>query len=68
MNTAAELYRLLREAHGEHTPSQGTCERWCRRFKSNDFDTRSEGRQETWKTAKKFQGVELQALLDEDES
>ena len=25
--TAAESYRLLREAHGEHAPSQGTRER-----------------------------------------
>ena len=31
--TAADSYRLLREAYGEHAPSQDTCERWFRRFK-----------------------------------
>ena len=31
-------------------------------------DTRQEGRQGTWKTAKKFEEEELQALLDEDDS
>ncbi|EGI58127.1 Mariner Mos1 transposase [Acromyrmex echinatior] len=36
--TAAESYRLLREAYGEHDPSQDICERWFRRFKSGDFD------------------------------
>ena len=44
------------------------CERWFRRFKSGDFDTRKEGRQGTWKSAKKFDDVELQVLLDEDDS
>ena len=52
LKTVAESYRLLREAHGEHAPSQDTCEQWFRRFKSGDFDTRQEGRQGTWKTAK----------------
>ena len=65
---AAESYRLLREAYGEHVPSQDTCERWFRRFKRGDFDTRQKGRQETWKTAKKFEDVELQTLLDEVDS
>ena len=37
--TVAESYRLLREAFGEHSPSQDTCEWWFRRFKSGDFDT-----------------------------
>ena len=44
------------------------CERRFQRFKSGDFDTRQVGRQGTWKTAKKFEDVELQALLDEDDS
>ena len=43
--TAAESYRLLREVCGEYVLSQNTCERWFRRFKSGDFDTRQEGRQ-----------------------
>ena len=66
--TAAESYRLLLEAYGQYAPSQDTCERWFRRFESGDFDTRQEGRQGTWKTAKKFENVELQALLDGDDS
>ena len=66
--TAAESYRLLLEVYGEHAPSQDTCEQRFRRFKSGDFDTRQEGRQETRKTAKKFEYVELQAWLEEDDS
>ena len=66
--TAAESYRLLRDVYGEHASSRDTCERSFRRFKSGDLDTKLEGRQETWKTAKKFEDVELQALLDEDNS
>ena len=42
--TVAESHRLLQEAYGGHTPSQDTCERWCRGFKSSDFDTRQEER------------------------
>ena len=36
--TAAESYRLLREAYGQHAPWQDTCEPWFRRFKSGDFE------------------------------
>ena len=43
--TDAESYPLLREAYGEHGPSQDTCKRWFRHFKSGDFDTRQEGKQ-----------------------
>ena len=66
--TAAESYRLLRESNGDHALSQDTCERRFWRFKSGDFDTRHEERQETWKTAKNIEDVEFQALLDEDDS
>ena len=52
--TAAVLYRLFREGYGELVSSQDTCERWFRRFKSGDLDTSQEGRQGTWKIAKKF--------------
>ena len=65
--TAAESYRLLREAYGEHAPLQDTCKRWFCRFKNGDFDTRQEGRN-VWKIAKKFEDDELQALLEEDDS
>ena len=36
--TDAESYRLLREAYGEFAPTQDTCERWFRRFKSGYFE------------------------------
>ena len=63
--TAAELYRLLREAYGERAPSQDTCGRWFWRFKSGDFDTIQEERQGIWKNAKKLEVVKLQALLEQ---
>ncbi|EGI58037.1 Mariner Mos1 transposase [Acromyrmex echinatior] len=63
--TAAESYRLLREAYGEHAPSQDTCERRFRRFKSGDFDVADK---EHGKSSKRYEDVELQALLDEDDS
>ncbi len=63
--TAAESYRLLREAYGERAPSQDTCERWFRRFKSGDFDVADK---ERGKPPKKYEDVELQSLLDEDDS
>ena len=47
--TAAESYRLFRQAYGEHAPSQDACERWFRPFKNGDFYTRQEARQRTWK-------------------
>ena len=65
--TAAESHRLLREAYGERAPSLNTYKRWFRRFKSGNFDTRQEGKQGTWKITKKFEDIELQALLDEDD-
>ena len=62
---AAESYRLLGEAYGEHAPSQKTCERWFQRFKIGDFDVANK---EHGKPPKKYEDVELQALLDEDDS
>ena len=66
--TAAESYRLLRKAYGDRAPSQDTYERWFRRFKRCDFNTRPEGKRGTWKTAKKFENEELRPLLDESDS
>ena len=63
--TAAESYRLLGEAYGEHAPSQKTYERWFQRFKIRDFDVANK---EHGKPPKKYEDVELQALLDEDDS
>nr|KAF6387346.1 hypothetical protein mMyoMyo1_007855 [Myotis myotis] len=61
--SAAESYRILREAYGEHAPSQDTCERWFKRFKSDDFDVKDK---EHPGQPKKFEDQQLQALLDED--
>ena len=61
--TAAESYWLLGEAYGEHIPSQKMCERWFQRFKIGDFDADKEH----GKPSKKYEDVELQALLDEDD-
>ena len=36
--TAAESYRLLREAYSKQAPSRDTCERWFRHFKRGDFE------------------------------
>jgi len=63
--TATELYRLLGEIYDEHAPSQKTCERWFQRFKIGDFDVADK---EHGKPPKKYEDVELQALLDEDDS
>ena len=43
--SAAEGYRLLCEAYGEHTPARKTCEYWFRRFKRGDFDTSDKERE-----------------------
>jgi len=62
--TAAESYRLLGEAYGEHAPLQKTCEQF-QRFKIGDFDVADK---EHGKPPKKYEDVELQALLDKDDS
>lgn len=61
--TAAESYRLLVEAYGQHAPTEKTCERWFARFKSGDFDTEDKERPGQ---PKKFEDEELEALLYED--
>jgi len=63
--TAADSCRLLGEAYSEHAPSQKTCERWFQRFKIGDFDVADK---EHGKPPKKYEHVELQALLDENDS
>ena len=63
--TAVHSYRLLREAYGEHVPSQGACERWFRRFKSGNLGVADK---EHGKPPKEFEDVELQALLDGDDA
>ncbi|XP_059557568.1 transient receptor potential cation channel subfamily M member 7 isoform X9 [Myotis daubentonii] len=60
--SAAESYRILQEAYGEHPPSQDTCQRWFKCFKS---DFRVKGKERPVQPIK-FEDQQLQALLDED--
>lgn len=62
---AVEAHQMLVEAYGEHAYSKSQCERWFQKFKSGDFDVRSE---ERGHAPKKFEDTELQALLDEDDT
>ena len=62
--SAAESYRILQEAYGQHAPSQDTCERWFKRFKTGDFDVEDKERPDQ---PKKFEDQQLPALLEEDE-
>ena len=63
--TAAESYRLLREVYGKHAPSQDTCERWIRRFKSGDFEVPGK---KHGKSPKTLEDAKLKALFNEDDS
>lgn len=63
--SAAEAHRLLVEAYNEHAPSVSMCERWFKQFKDGDFSVEDK---QHGKPPKKFEDVELQALLDEDSS
>ena len=55
---------MLVEAYGEHALGKSQCFEWFKKFKSGDFDVKNE----EWKTPKKFEDSELQALLDEDDA
>ena len=59
-----EIIPRLGEAYSEHAPSQKTCE-WFQRFKIGDFDVADK---EHGKPSKKYEDVELQTLLDGDDS
>ena len=61
--TAAESHRILVEVVGEHALVERTCQKWFARFKSDDFGLEDEERPGQ---PKKFEGEELEALLDED--
>lgn len=60
---ASESHRMLVEAYGEHALGRTQCNEWFNKFKSGDFDVRSE---ERGRPPKKFEDDELRALLDED--
>ena len=61
--TAAESYRILVEVYGEHAVAERTCQKWFSRLKSGDFGLKDKERPGQ---PKKFEGEELEALLDED--
>ena len=67
--TAAESYRLLGEAYSEHAPKivyvQKTCERWFQRFKIGNFEVADK---KHGKPPKKYEDMELQALLDDSQT
>ena len=56
---------MLVDAYGEHALGKTQCFEWFKKFKSGNFDVRSEDR---GKPSKKFEDNELQALLDEDDT
>ena len=51
------------EAHGEHVITQKTCERWFKRFESDDFYVKDKKRPGQ---SKNFKDADLRTLLDED--
>ena len=61
--TAAESHRILVEVYGKHAVAERTCHKWISRFKSSDFGLEDEERPGQ---PKKFEDIELEALLDED--
>ena len=61
--SAAGCHRLLVEAYGTHAPTVITVKRWFGRFKSGDMDVHDKAK--GW-PPKKFEGAELQALLNDD--
>ncbi|KYQ48368.1 Neuronal acetylcholine receptor subunit alpha-7 [Trachymyrmex zeteki] len=61
--SAAESHRLLVKAYKKHAPSVSMCEKWFKRFKSNNFDLYDK---KHGKPPKKFEDAQLEALIDED--
>lgn len=59
--TAAAAHKLLVEAYGNCAPSEWACQEWFQRFKRDDYDVKQRSGQ-----PKKFEDIELQALLDEN--
>lgn len=56
--SAAESHCLLVEAYKKHAPSVSMCEKWFKRFRSNDLDLDDK---EHGKLPKKFESAELKA-------
>ena len=60
---AANSYRILVEVYGEHALAERTCQKWFEPFKISDCGLEDEERPGQ---PKKFEGEELEALLDKD--
>lgn len=58
-----EIHDLLVEAYKEYSSSASMCEKWIKRFKSNDYDLDDE---EHRKPPKKIEDSELEAILADD--
>jgi histone-lysine N-methyltransferase SETMAR len=63
--SATEAYQLLENAYGNYALCKSTCQVWFQRFKDGDFDLNDK---EHGRPSKKFEDIELQALLDEDDT
>lgn len=61
--TASEAHQMLVEAYDGHTLSRAQCFRWFEKFRSGDFGIENA---ERGRPSKKFEDIELEALLDED--
>lgn len=61
--SAAESHRMLVKAYGNDALSVRSCSWWFQRFKAGNFDVNDK---EPENRPKKFENVELQALLDEN--
>ena len=61
--SAAESNCILVEVYGDHALAERTCQKWFARFKSGNIDLEDEERPGQ---PQKFEGEELEALLDQD--
>lgn len=63
--SAIEAHRMLVKAYGNDAISERSCRDWYHRFKAGNFDLASKKPENR---PKKFENLDLQALLDEDDT
>lgn len=61
--TPAHTHRLLAHDYGAHAPSDFTCRKWFKQFRTSDLSLANKKR---GKPLKKFEIADLEQLLDED--
>ena len=61
--TAAESHRLVREVYGKRAPSQDTCERWFRRFKSGDLDKKTKRKTRNMEKGPKIRRCRIASIV-----